>query len=402
MSGGPFSILGGGVDYMDAMANPDLARQYAAQPQGILGGLDRFAQENGASLMGMAAGLLSGDGWGAGLNGFARGMEQDERTRLIQRRQAEEEQKRVAATQLAQQMKLPPALASDPDAVFAMARQVEMQKRTPKEYSLQDQWLRDKAKQDPAFLDTYFGSQLGPKPTDDLREYQVAKSQGYEGSFIDYQKELKKAGAQSISIDSRAESTETVEKAREDVKYLSGLAAEAPKVAQRSADLNFLGGIVAKTPTGSGAELRAQLDGIGSKLGMSPGTLKSQADAIKAVTNRLAPSLRAPGSGSQSDAELAGFLAALPNLAADPKANQLIQASLQRAAAIDRQRTQVASQYRAGRITRQEAMGKLADIDEQSIYASPEEKKIVENIMGGQPLSGGDQSGNWKILEVFN
>lgn len=37
-----------------------------------------------------------------------------------------------------------------------------------------------------------------PKLTDDLREYQVARAQGYQGSFVDYQREMKGAGAQRI------------------------------------------------------------------------------------------------------------------------------------------------------------------------------------------------------------
>lgn len=37
--------------------------------------------------------------------------------------------------------------------------------------------------------------QGGPQPTDDMREYQQAVQQGYKGSFVDYMKELKRAGA---------------------------------------------------------------------------------------------------------------------------------------------------------------------------------------------------------------
>ncbi|MQX29006.1 hypothetical protein [Sinorhizobium meliloti] len=39
----------------------------------------------------------------------------------------------------------------------------------------------------------------GPQPTDDMREYEYAKSQGFQGSFTDYQTSLRKAGATNVN-----------------------------------------------------------------------------------------------------------------------------------------------------------------------------------------------------------
>lgn len=39
-----------------------------------------------------------------------------------------------------------------------------------------------------------------PSPTDDMQEYEFAKSQGYQGTFTDYQAEMKKAGASSQTV----------------------------------------------------------------------------------------------------------------------------------------------------------------------------------------------------------
>ncbi len=105
------------------------------QGLGILGGFNQFATDNSAALLGLGAGLLSGD-WGQGAQGFAQGMQQDERTRLIQRKQQEEEQKKVAAQQIAQKMGLPEGFASSPDDVFALARSVQAHKLTPKDPQL--------------------------------------------------------------------------------------------------------------------------------------------------------------------------------------------------------------------------------------------------------------------------
>lgn len=41
----------------------------------------------------------------------------------------------------------------------------------------------------------------GPKPTDDMREYETAKSQGFEGSFMDFMVKMKEAGRSQVNID---------------------------------------------------------------------------------------------------------------------------------------------------------------------------------------------------------
>jgi hypothetical protein len=46
------------------------------------------------------------------------------------------------------------------------------------------------------------GTMTPEKPTDDLREYNFAKSQGFTGTFQDWQLAMKKAGATNVSVDS--------------------------------------------------------------------------------------------------------------------------------------------------------------------------------------------------------
>lgn len=43
----------------------------------------------------------------------------------------------------------------------------------------------------------------GPQPTDDIREYEFARSQGYQGSFTDFMRDMRRAGATSVSVDAR-------------------------------------------------------------------------------------------------------------------------------------------------------------------------------------------------------
>jgi hypothetical protein len=39
------------------------------------------------------------------------------------------------------------------------------------------------------------------KPTDDMREYELAKQQGYEGTFVDYQRQMREAGRTQVNVD---------------------------------------------------------------------------------------------------------------------------------------------------------------------------------------------------------
>lgn len=104
--------------------------QGAPQGAGILGGFNQFANDNSAALLGLGAGLLSGD-WGSGAQGFAQGMAQDERTRLLKMKEAEDERRKVAAQQLAQKLGKP-ELAEFPE----LAGQLYVAMNKPKDPQL--------------------------------------------------------------------------------------------------------------------------------------------------------------------------------------------------------------------------------------------------------------------------
>jgi hypothetical protein len=184
--------------------------------------------------------------------------------------------------------------------------------------------------------------------------------------------------------------------------FLETVAKGAPKIAQRNADLDLLTRIIAKTPTGRTANLRAWLDSFGKELGLSPGTLATQQAAIEAVSQRVTSTMREPGIGSQSDYELRALLGSVPHMIATPGANQIIAASLKRAADLDKQRASIAARWQAGKLRLSDARTQIADLDDKSIYASPQEKQLIENLMGGAPQSGGatEQNGWGDILKV--
>lgn len=111
---------------------------------------------------------------------------------------------------------------------------------------------------------------------------------------------------------------------------------------------------------------------------MFPG-VSSAGDAFQSIVKRVAPTLRAPGSGATSDIEYDGMLKSLPALRNKPEANQAINAVMKAKAAINVERSSVIDQYGRGEITAGEARSKIAEIDKKSIM-SPELKKALEGI----------------------
>jgi hypothetical protein len=143
------------------------------EPQGgLLGGLQR-GFTNPLTLGGLA--LLSGEGFGGAAQGMRMGQGFEEQRRADQQRRRREGafQGLLAQSQFnPQQQGLLQSAGADTALPFMMKQ---------------------------AFPDKV-------DPTDDQREYTMAKQQGFPGSFMDYLTSLKKAGAQTTNIDMKQES----------------------------------------------------------------------------------------------------------------------------------------------------------------------------------------------------
>lgn len=371
--------------------------------------------------------------YGIAANGFAgaqQGMASDRAAAEMREKQQQRAQMKQALTQFATDKGIDPAYAGS-DEVFKMylddqqkKNQLAMQEKNLQAdiaYRNASLGLQERTAFKPTFQERLYselpteekpaarGALLGTSKaelTDHAKDYQYYARQATAAGqqpmpFDQFMQTVSRTPGVTVNTGQAYEKEEEKERGKSVTKFLGDVANQGPAIAQRSADLDLLGQIASKTPTGSGAQLRADLDGIGNYLGLSPGTLKTQADAINAATKRIAPSLRQPGSGSQSDADLAGFLQALPSMAASPAANALIQSTLQRAAAIDRERAEVGAKWQAGDINASEARRKILEIDRKSIYASDQERKIVEAVMGREPIAGGATGqAAYKILGV--
>jgi hypothetical protein len=131
---------------------------------GILGGIGRSLRD--------AAPVMSAYGRGEDM-GMAQLRSQQMQARRQQ--QQEEEFQRQAAAALAQQMGLPPELASSPESVFSLAKSMKLaeearKNQRPERLSMTDQWLQGLQQRDPEKFQQIMESQYGAKRKPTLEE----------------------------------------------------------------------------------------------------------------------------------------------------------------------------------------------------------------------------------------
>lgn len=122
---------------------------------------------------------------------------------------------------------------------------------------------------------------------------------------------------------------------------------------------------------------------------MFPG-VSSSGDAFQSIVKRIAPTLRAPGSGSTSDIEYDGMLRSLPALRNRPEANAAISQIMQAKAQLNIERSETVSAYRKGEITSSDAERRISEINKRSIM-TPEMRKTIAGLSSSKsstPLSG--------------
>ena len=212
--------------------------------------------------------------------------------------------------------------------------------------------------------------------TDDIREYEFARSQGYDGTFHQFMTDMKKAGAATQTVKVGGETSVPADEA-ELRKKLGGKEGElwasyleSGGVASGTAqDMEMLDALIEMAPAGPVQGRLAE---------MFPGISDAGA-AFQSVVLRVAPTLRAPGSGSTSDLEYEGMLASLPMLRNRPNANRAIATAMKTKAQINMDRAAVVSAYQSEQITASEARARLQEINSRSIM-TPELKSAITTL----------------------
>jgi hypothetical protein len=166
-----------------------------------------------------------------------------------------------------------------------------------------------------------------PKPTDDMREYEFARSQGYEGTFQQFMNENRRAGATNVTVDQRqaSEFEKTLGKNFGDqyIKIQDGGQTAQNKIAT----LDALGTALDQSGyTGWGAETLLGVKQASRALGMDIGEDLGPAEASRALGNQLALQLRSPSGGAgmpgaMSDKDREFLVASVPGLTKTPQGN---------------------------------------------------------------------------------
>jgi hypothetical protein len=148
------------------------------------------------------------------------------------------------------------------------------------------------------FAKFLMAQQAGPSPTDDMREYEAAQRQGFKGTFLDFQKEIKAAGATQIVMPGdKAEDKALAELGIEQYKGAqSTLETAQPKLGT----IEVMGQLLDQINTGKLQPALADIKGWADAFGIAvPGIEKlAPAQAFNALANQMTLQARSTANGT--------------------------------------------------------------------------------------------------------
>lgn len=157
------------------------------------------------------------------------------------------------------------------------------------------------------------------------------------------------------TIDQKGESKFEEELGKDQAKRWNGYIAEGDVAQTRLADIQTLRDASRRLGSqGSSANMKSLIGPYAESLGIKVDGL-SDIQLYESITNRLAPQMRATGSGSTSDIEFKGFLRALGPLSNTPAAREMIFDTFEAASRNDLARADIATRLATKEISRPEA-----------------------------------------------
>jgi hypothetical protein len=235
---------------------------------------------------------------------------------------------------------------------------------------------------------------LKPKdPIAALQEYQFAVSQGYKGTFLDYQTSLKQAGASNTKIDlGNPENAFSKKGAEIQAENFGEIAKGGAAARQGLSDVQTLQQLYANIGTGKGAEIKRAIGPWAQQFGINVENL-SDIQAADAIAARLAPSLRVPGSGAQSDFELTQFLKTMGSVGADPQANAIATQTLTSVFQTKAKAADIANRVLSGSLSRDEGNRQIAALpDPMAQWREFQKNKPAAGSTGAPDLPVGGQT----------
>lgn len=208
-----------------------------------------------------------------------------------------------------------------------------------------------------------------------VREYQFAQSQGYDGTFQQFQLDGKRAGATKVQVDAgqRFEN----EFSRNQGKFFSEMKGDITKAGFNAPSQlrnlermeQLLAGVDGGRLSPVGLEVASALNSMGIKVDPRLGNK----EASEALARELAGGLRQPGTGPMTDKDFENFLRQVPSLSKTAEGRRQIIETQRRALNRDIQISKMAREYqRRNGIVDDGFMDEVAQyIAENPVIAAP-------------------------------
>lgn len=162
-----------------------------------------------------------------------------------------------------------------------------------------------------------------PKPTDDIREYEFARQQGYQGTFTDFQTEMRRAGATSVNVGGAEKGFDKTVGEGYGKRFL-GMQEEAQGAQRALNALNIMEQSLNDPNfySGFGAERTLQLKRIGAAMGLDPKGITSM-ETFNSMTKQAALDTMGGSLGTGfSNADRDFVIDQVPNAGNTPEGNR--------------------------------------------------------------------------------
>lgn len=230
------------------------------------------------------------------------------------------------------------------------------------------------------------------KQPNSVREFQFAQQNGFDGTYQEFLASKRASTSVTVNNQDAPANDSALRKElgkNEGQLYSTFLAAGQTAVALNQ-DLGAIDELIQFAPQGP----------IQGRLAERFQGFSSAGDALQSIVKRVAPSLRAEGSGSTSDIEYDGFLRSLPSLKNKPEANRAVVEILRAKAGLNIERAQLIQSYQNNEISAQDVRAGLSDLANRSIL-TPELKAAIGGLDGPKPpgpAPSGVADEDWKFM----
>lgn len=168
-----------------------------------------------------------------------------------------------------------------------------------------------------------------------------------------------------------------------------GIIAEGTAAQQMMGDVNTLAALGSQINTGKTAEVMNVLGPYAEAMGIPIDGL-GEAQAYKAIVDRMAPAMRPAGSGSSSDTDVKMFLNSLPQLGNSPEGNQIITETLTALQQQKMRAAEIASEAMADLKTWQQADAEMRALGNPYERFNEYRKRTGINVQNGQVIDAGN------------